>query len=128
MPTTTITEIILNKLIKEFNLPIKSCDQCLGEGIVVVFSGHYTEEVCPKCKGSGHIAAAKKAPILEVGTRLYTRDGRFIGNSKIVGIVDKNIVQPNESVQTFYELVTDFGNKATFTAEEINSAFYLERG
>jgi len=58
MTTTTLAKIALERVIKEYKLPIKVCEACIGEGNITTFCGHYVEEVCPKCKGKGY---AKKS-------------------------------------------------------------------
>jgi DnaJ-class molecular chaperone len=47
-------EVII-RLKKEFNLPIQVCDECLGDGNIATFCGHYVEETCEQCKGKGYL-------------------------------------------------------------------------
>ena len=40
---------------EEFNLPIKVCADCLGEGEITTFCGHDVTEYCETCEGKGYI-------------------------------------------------------------------------
>jgi DnaJ-class molecular chaperone len=48
-------EEIIEGLKKEFNLPIKVCPDCLGDGKITTFCGHDITEYCQKCSGKGYI-------------------------------------------------------------------------
>lgn len=45
----------IEELKKEFNLPIKVCPDCGGEGEITTFCGHDVTEYCRKCKGKGYL-------------------------------------------------------------------------
>ena len=57
---------------------------------------------------------------LEIGRWLHTKDGRKIGNAVIIGTCGGDEVE-------HFIILTDFGNKATFTATEIEEQFWLGR-
>ena len=40
---------------KEFELPIKACPDCGGDGKIKVFYGHVASDYCQTCKGKGYI-------------------------------------------------------------------------
>lgn len=54
-----MSEEALRAIIKEFNLPVKVCPNCRGEGNVTEFCGHDMEVTCQKCEGKGYIAKKK---------------------------------------------------------------------
>ena len=46
---------VLDNVIDDFELPIKTCPRCGGYGNITCFCGHDVEEVCPKCEGKGYV-------------------------------------------------------------------------
>jgi len=50
---------VIKNLKKEFNLPIKVCDDCLGDGTITTFCGHDFVEYCRTCEGKGYIKIKK---------------------------------------------------------------------
>jgi len=45
----------LHTIISEFNLPVKVCNKCYGDGEIVTFCGHDVVETCQICMGKGYI-------------------------------------------------------------------------
>jgi PII-like signaling protein len=64
---------------------------------------------------------------LKKGMRLYTKDGRKIGNARITSSYIFDIKHPTVTPFVVYRIKTDFGNKAELNADEIQSLFYLKR-
>ena len=58
---------------------------------------------------------------LEEGTVLYTKDGRKVGNAKIIDIYS------DLNYETFYVIRTDFGNHASLRLYELKDLFYFEK-
>ncbi len=56
---------VIERLRKEFKLPIKVCSDCDGDGEYTVFSGHDVIETCHKCKGRGYKARIPKGRSLK---------------------------------------------------------------
>jgi len=56
---------------------------------------------------------------MKTGTRLYTKDGRKIGNGIILSIAGFH-----PELGNIYKIKTDFGNVVRFTEEEITSLFW----
>lgn len=56
---------------------------------------------------------------LEKGNRLFTKDGRKVGN----GIVSE--VEADEFGVVVYQVITDFGNTMSLTAGELNNLYWL---
>ena len=50
---------VIELLRKEFNLPIKVCDNCLGDGEITTFCGHDVTEYCRVCDGNGYLKTKK---------------------------------------------------------------------
>ena len=50
----------IDLLKKEFNLPIKVCPDCMGDGEITTFCGHDVTEWCQQCEGKGYIKKEKK--------------------------------------------------------------------
>lgn len=63
-----------------------------------------------------------------VGSQLYTRDGRHVGNAHVVSI--KYVEDPTDISDvplgiSIFQCVTDAGNRLELTREEINSLFHI---
>ena len=50
---------VINSLKRKFNLPIKVCKDCGGEGEITTFCGHDVQEYCRPCSGYGYIVLQK---------------------------------------------------------------------
>lgn len=59
---------------------------------------------------------------IKLGTILYTKDGRKIGNAIV-----RDVFYRSSSETVFYVLVTDFGNQVVFNFNEINESFYISK-
>jgi len=46
---------LIERLKKEFNLPIDVCDNCDGDGEIITFCGHDVSETCSQCIGKGYV-------------------------------------------------------------------------
>lgn len=56
---------------------------------------------------------------MDKGTLLHTKDGRRFGNAIILDAV------PHPESGTAFAIETDFGNRATLTAAQIKSLFFI---
>ena len=59
---------------------------------------------------------------IQIGSRLCTKDGRRIGNGIVVA---KDYKRSKIMKQSIWKVVTDFGNSAKMTKEEIVSLWYV---
>jgi hypothetical protein len=63
-----------------------------------------------------------QAPRLYVGKRLFTKDGRRVGNGIITGQMDHRL----ESMGTVWSVITDFGNDMRLTERELEEFYHLD--
>lgn len=49
----------VQNLIDEFNLPVRECPMCRGDGYISGFRFASFDEDCPKCWGKGYIPKRK---------------------------------------------------------------------
>lgn len=59
--------------------------------------------------------------MLNVNDKLYTKDGRKIGNAIVTKIRD------HKDLGTLYLAITDYGNSCLLTLDEIETLFYTEQ-
>ena len=78
----------------------------LTEALNIVLSEVKKMETLNKNKMSNHV--------LNINTILHTKDGRKIGNAIVTG-----------RDGYYWEITTDYGNKARFTSEEIDEQFNI---
>jgi len=58
--------------------------------------------------------------LILTGQPLFTKDGRVMGNARVTGAFDQN-------GESYFNILTDFGNTAKLNAREIRNNFYLQR-